>query len=161
MRPVIEHRCVAPGITEEHQMSDMKITIGADGQTVVSRDVAIEKQCADLARSIRALTEVLTLPGGLQHLSNCPESSQADVFTLLRALTHEQAALTQAMEQHASPSEREDAFRRAFRSGYSAGLQRTSSVRGEVDINEPVIRTSAGLSSAFQHGAWTEHKTEH
>jgi flagellar biosynthesis/type III secretory pathway protein FliH len=114
-------------------MNEMKIAIGDGGQTVVVHSTPIETRCADNARSIHALTDLLTAPENLARLANSAPSQQ-EIFRLLRTLTQEQQALTAALQQQADPNEREEAFRRAFRSGYSAGLQRTSSANEEIDM---------------------------
>jgi hypothetical protein len=132
-------------------MKEVKITIGDDGKTVTVHSTSIETRCADNARSIHALTDVFTAADGLKHLANCSAASQEEVFRLLRSLTQEQMALTAALEAGVDPNAREEAFRRAFRSGYSAGLQRTSSARGEIDMKEAVIRTAAFQPSTMEH----------
>jgi hypothetical protein len=139
-------------------MDEVKVMIGDAGQAIVTHPMSIEARCAELARSIKALTDVLTANGALRHLATCPEASQQEVFALLRALTREQAALTAALQRSASSGGREEAFRRAFRTGYSAGLQRTSNANGEFDVNDTTIRTSAGVTGGFQHGAWSTER---
>jgi hypothetical protein len=138
-------------------MNQLDISKGEAGETIVTHAEPIEQRSAQLARSIQALTDLLTLPGGLAHLANCPQDSQAEVFALLRALTREQSALAAEIERKASFDEREEGVRRAFQTGYNAGLQHTSSVRGEILMNEAVIHPPAG----YQHGARTESTTEH
>jgi hypothetical protein len=137
-------------------MNEVNITIGDDGKTVAVHSTSIEALCAGKARSIHALADVLTAVDGLKYLASCSAQSQGEVFSLLRSLTHEQVALTAALEAHSNPAARDEAFRRAFRTGYSAGLQRTSSARGEVDINEATIRTSDGHAAGIPSSP-TEH----
>jgi glycerophosphoryl diester phosphodiesterase len=149
-------RDIIGAVSKGNSMKEVKITITDDGQTVIAHSTSIETRCADNARSLHALAEVLTGAGGLQHLASCSEASQAEVFKLLRTLAQEQLALTAALETNAHPTAREDAFRRAFRTGYSAGLQRTSSSRGEIHMKEAVVRTADGRSAAFRPNT-TEH----
>ncbi|WP_277189103.1 hypothetical protein [Caballeronia sp. BR00000012568055] len=132
-------------------MNELKITIGDDGQTVTVHSASIETLCAGKARSIHALADVLTAADGLKYLASCSAQSQGEVFRLLRSLTQEQMALTAALEANANPAARDESFRRAFRTGYSAGLQRTSSTRGEIDMNEAAIRTAAFQPSTMEH----------
>jgi hypothetical protein len=128
-------------------MSEVKITINGDGHPVITHAVSIEKRSTDVARAVAGLSDMLVGAAGL---------AQPALPGLLRTLTHEQFALTLALADHAREVSTEEAnrrtYRRAFRKGFSAALQRTLPAR-PVDRNDSALLAPAATAGTSRNDA--------
>jgi hypothetical protein len=92
-------------------MKDLQISVDAHGHTTVSQSVQISEHCANRARLLTSLVNIVAAPGSFEHFCAYPEAMRRDILNLMRSVAEEQLPLIAALEEHAA------------KSGYERGAQ--------------------------------------
>jgi len=94
-------------------MKDLHISVDANGRATVSQSLHIKEHCANRARLLTSLVNIVAAPGGFEHFCSYPESMRRDLLTLLHSIAEEQVPLVSALEEHTA------------RASYDRGVQAT------------------------------------
>jgi hypothetical protein len=98
-------------LQETHKMKELQISVDANGYVTLSQSVQISEHCANRARLLMSLVNIVSAPGGFEQLCSYPESMRRDILNLMRSVAEEQLPLIAALEEHAA------------KSGYERGAQ--------------------------------------
>ncbi|WP_250512780.1 hypothetical protein [Caballeronia sp. INDeC2] len=108
-------------------MKELQISVDANGYATLSQSVQVSEHCANRARLLRSLVNIVAAPGGFEQFCAYSESMRRDMLNLMRSVAEEQLPLIAALEEHAT------------RSGYERGAQAAR----EVLIHEEHAANSA------------------
>ncbi|BBP95834.1 hypothetical protein BSFA1_09630 [Burkholderia sp. SFA1] len=85
-------------------MTNLQISVDPHGHATVSQLVQISEHCANRARLLMSLVNIVAAPGGFEHFCAYPESMRRDMLDLMRSVAEEQLPLIAALEEHATKS---------------------------------------------------------
>ncbi|WP_321791568.1 hypothetical protein [Caballeronia sp. J97] len=85
-------------------MKDLRISVDPHGLATLSKSVQISEHCANRARLLLSLVNIVAAPGGFEHFRAYPEAMRDDILNLMRSIAEEQGPLVAALEEHAAKS---------------------------------------------------------
>ncbi|WP_459908421.1 hypothetical protein [Caballeronia sp. HLA56] len=81
-------------------MKDLQVSVDSNGRVTTSHSMAIGEHCANRARLLSSLVNIVAAPGGFEHFCSYPETMRRDILSLLHSVAEEQMPLIAALEEH-------------------------------------------------------------
>jgi hypothetical protein len=97
-------------------MKDLQISVDANGSATLTHTMPISEHCANRARLLSSLVNIVAAPGGFEYFCSYPESMRRDILSLLHTIAQEQLPLLAALEDHTA------------KAAYEKGVQTTRDV---------------------------------
>jgi hypothetical protein len=85
-------------------MKDLQVSVDANGSATLTHTMPISEHCANRARLLSSLVNIVAAPGGFEHFCSYPESMRRDILSLLHTVAQEQLPLISALEEHTAKS---------------------------------------------------------
>jgi hypothetical protein len=82
-------------------MSNLQISVDAQGNTVVAHNTPIVEHCRSRARLLTSLVNMVSAPGAIDNFN---DTMKRDMLSLLQSVAEEQLPLIDALEHHTAHS---------------------------------------------------------